>query len=193
MRTVALLLMVLCAPQDKKTGAIKGHVSPEGSIKLILKKEQTDPKQPGNVKGEVLLPKGGDFTIENVPPGRYDLLFELQGEEQKKWIAGYWGDLVVEAGKTIEGINYRLTPSDAPFMVDEVVVALKAGATEAELRKSVEAARCRIKKRPAKPGKGAPYVVDIPDETSVDAMIPILKALPCVEYAEKNGIKRIPE
>lgn len=186
-----MLLLLPGALQDQKTGTIEGRVSPEVPVKLVLKKEQMDAAKPENVKAELLLPKGGDFKLENIPPGRYDLMFLVQGDDSKKWIARYWGDLNVEAGKTIEGIHYRLTPGDARFMIDEVLVSLKPGSTEAELRKAVKDLRCRIKQRPPFPEKGGVFSVDIPDEKSVEEMLPLFQALPCVQLASKNGISRV--
>ena len=191
MKTAALLILLLCTAQDKKTGTIQGRISPEVPVKLILKKEQSDHKFPANVKGEVLLPKGGEFKLENIPPGRYDLIFEVQGEERKKWHVNLWSDLSVEAGKTIEGINYRLTPAGSRFMIDEVIVSYKEGSSEAELRKAVAAAGCRIKHRPPKGESGYPFSVDIPDDATADQIVEVFKAIPCVKVVSKNGIGRI--
>lgn len=187
MRLLALILLLL---QDSKTGTITGRITPEVPIKLILKKEQSDAKNAENVKGEVLLPKGGEFRIENIPPGRYDLLFEIQGDEAKKWHVGYWSDLAVQAGKAIEGINYRLTPADSRHMIDEILVTFKDGISDAEIRKIVEDQRCRIKRRPPKPGKASFYMIDIPDDTTVEQMVDVFKALPSVTLASKNGLSR---
>src|SRR5260221_13131218 len=105
---IAALAGLTPAQDPKATGRISGRISPAGvSVKIVAKLKGTDASQKANVKGEVELPKAGEFAIDKVSPGNYDLLFTLQGEEGKKFIATRWSEVEVEAGRTTAGCNYR--------------------------------------------------------------------------------------
>jgi hypothetical protein len=184
--TLALLLALLAA-QDGK-GSVKGRISPEASVRIVAKLAQTDASKPENVKGEVKLPKGGEFEIAGLPPGTYDLLFELQGDDAKRFKAGRWSEVGVVAGKATEGISYRLTPADSDHMIDEVMLSFEDGVPAAAREKTVADLGCRVKHRGF---KDAFVVVDIPDDKSVTEMIDAFRKVKGVKHAERNGISRI--
>ena len=170
------------------TGAISGRISPKGSeIRIVAKLAGTEYRKKGNIKGEVVLKNGGEFSIKGLPPGKYDLLFFLQGASKKKFMASRWSEIHVEAGKTTTGINYRLTPAGSPHLVDEVLVGF-TGVDDKEARTILDKAGCTIKNRPMKLGKTTVYTVDIPDDKSVKQMIVKLTKIKGVKYAEPNGI-----
>lgn len=183
------VFLATCRSQGAdKTGAIRGRISPKGvSVRIIAKFSGTEYRKKENIKGEVVLKKSGPFIIKNLPPGKYDLLFFLQGESKKKYMATRWSEIHVQAGKTTTGINYRLTPAGSPHLVDEVLVGF-AGVAEEKARKILEKTGCTIKNRPLKLGKTTVYTVDIPDEKSVKQMIARLTKIKGVKYAEPNGI-----
>jgi hypothetical protein len=182
-----IVLAALALLQDGK-GSIKGRVSPEAAVRIVAKLAQTDASKPENVKGEVTLAKGGEFEIKGLPPGKYDLLFELQGEDKKKWIATRWSEIEVEAGKAIEGIGCRLTPVGAPHAVDELILSFKPDAAPAERAKAIADLGCRVKSRGA---RDRFVVVDLPDDKSVAEMAEAFRKLPVVATADPNGISRI--
>jgi len=184
----AALVLGLLVPVQEKTGSITGRVSPEAAVRIVAKLAGTDASIPANVKAEVLLEKGGEFRLEGLPPGTYELLFRLQGEAAKRYFASLWGEIAVEAGKSTDGICYRLTPSDAPHEVDALIVSFKASTPDADCVKAIESLGCRVKRRTPKQPR---YVVDLPDDKSVEELIPAFKALTGVEFAEPSRIGRI--
>jgi hypothetical protein len=174
--------------QAKSKGTVSGRISPEDvSVLVIAKVAGTAYEIRENVKGEVLLEKGGEFTIEGLPPGQYDLLFFLKGESQRRYIATRWSEVSVNAGKTTSGINYRLTPRGSPHLIDEVLVGF-AGVSEADARKTIRAAGCIVKDEPLVMDDKTTYVVDIPDDKSVADMIELLGQKPGVEYVTPNAM-----
>lgn len=180
-----VLLAFLLLAQDGK-GSVKGRVSPEARVRVVAKLAQADASKPENVKGEAKLEKGGEFEIQGLAPGKYDLLFELQGEDAKKFVSKYWGEIVVEAGKAVEGVHYRLTPSDADHMIDEVMLTFDGSLPEAQREKAIAGLGCRLKHRSPRF-----VVVDIPDDKSVAEMLEAFRKVPGVKSAERNGIARI--
>lgn len=189
------------------TGRISGNISPAVGIKILAKLTGSDASKRENVKGEVLLQHGGAFTIDNLPPGKYDLLFSIWGwgdaagnsqtpriahrwpfmpHHAPAFTASNWFEIDVEAGKTTSGINYRLTPAGMSFLIDEVVVSFTSGSDDA--RATIAALGCRIKSPPsALPGVTF-YLVDIPDDKSVGEMVEAFKAIPAVASASPNYI-----
>ena len=183
--------VIFAEAADKKKGAISGRISPkDASVRIIAKTSGTEYKIKENIKGEVTLTKGGDFTIKGLPPGKYDLLFFLQGESKKKYFATRWSEVVVQPGKTTSGINYRLTPLGSKQLIDEILVAFKEGTKPEEARKAIRAAGCIVKDTPLDLGTII-YTVDIPDDKSVEGMIKIFKKDKRIAYAEPNGIDTI--
>ena len=175
-----------------ETGAVSGRISPKGaSVRIIAKTAGTEHRIKANVKGEVTLEKGGDFTIKGLPPGKYDLLFFLQGESKKKYTAARWSEVVVKAGETTSGIHCRLTPQGSPHLIDEVIVAFKPTVSDAAARKIIRQAGCTVKDAPLRFGGTAAYTVDIPDDKSVAEMIKLFKQKKGVKYVEPNGIVTI--
>ena len=187
------------------TGRISGSISPAVGIKILAKLTGTDASKRDNVKGEVLLQHGGAFTIDNLPPGSYDLLFSIwrgaAGNSQTSRIAhrrpfirhlapafttSNWFGIDVEAGKTTSGINYRLTPAGMSFLIDEVVVSFTTGSDDA--RAAIAALGCRIKSPPSTLPGVTFYLVDIPDDKSVGEMVEAFKAIPAVASASPNYI-----
>lgn len=140
-----------------------------------------------NVKGEVLLEKGGEFTIEGLPPGQYDLLFFLKGESQKRYIATRWSGVSVNAVKTTSGINYRLTPRGSPHLIDEVLVGF-AGVSAAAARKTIGAVSCIVNDEPLVMGDKTTYTVDIPDDKGVADMLELFGKKTGVEYVVPNAM-----
>ncbi|MBW2201495.1 MAG: hypothetical protein JRF71_11805 [Deltaproteobacteria bacterium] len=198
-RSFAILSIVLfsvsCATYAEDiandTGAISGRIFPkDASVRIIAKTAGTEYKIKGNIKGEVTLTQGGDFTIKGLLPGKYDLLFFLQGKSKKKYFATRWSEVVVQSGKTTSGINYRLTPLSSKYLIDEILVAFKEETKAEEARKVIRAAGCVIKDTPLHLGTTI-YTLDIPDDKSIDEMIKVFKKDKCVAYAEPNGISRI--
>lgn len=190
-----VLLSVSCATSAEDTasdtGAISGRIFPkDASVRIIAKTAGTEYKIKGNIKGEVTLTKGGDFAIKKLPPGKYDLLFFLQGTSKKKYFATRWSEVVVQRDKTTSGINYRLTPRGSPHLIDEVLVAFKEKTKAEEARKVIREAGCVIKDTPLDLGTII-YTVDIPDDKSVAEMIKVFKKYKSVAYAEPNGISTI--
>ncbi len=187
------VLSVVCAGDAaSETGAISGRISPKNvSIRIIAKTAGTEHKIKGNIKGEITLAKGGDFTIKGLPPGKYDLLFFLQGDSKKKYIASRWSEVVVQAGKTTSGINYRLTPRGSGHLIDEVLVAFNKDIRATDVLKTILLLGCTIKDTPLKLGGTTIYTVDIPDNKSVAQMVKTFKQKRGVAYAEPNGIATI--
>lgn len=183
-----LALLALLFSAQEGTGSIRGRVSPEATVRIVAKLAQTDASKPENVKGEAKLEKGGEFEIKGLPPGKYDLLFELQGEDAKRFIAGRWGEIVVEAGKAVEGIGCRLTPAGSDHMIDEVMVSFEDGLPAAAREKAVAGLGCRVKHRAP---RDRFVVVDLPDEKSVAEMLEAFRKVPGVTSATRNGISRI--
>jgi hypothetical protein len=178
------------AEKPSTVGSVSGKISPKGvEIRIIAKTAGTEHRNPKNVKGDVTLKDGGAFTMRNIPPGKYDLLFFLQGDSKKKYTATRWSEVVVKAGKTTGGINYRLTPINSPHLIDEVLVGF-VGVSDAAARKVLAEAGCTVKDRPLKLGRTTTYTVDIPDDKSVAEMIELLSKKKGVRYAEPNGIMR---
>lgn len=66
------------------TGAISGSISPEdAAVRIIAKIAGTNYEEEGSIKGEVTLTKGGDFIIEGLPAGTYDLFFSFRENQQR--------------------------------------------------------------------------------------------------------------
>jgi hypothetical protein len=190
-----VLFSVSCATSAEgaanDAGAIRGRILPkDASVRIIAKTAGTEYNIKGNIKGEVTLTKGGDFTIKGLPSGKYDLLFFLQGKSKKKYFATRWSEVVVQRGKTTSGINYRLTPLGSKHLIDEVLVAFKEKTRAEEARKVIRAAGCVIKDTPLDLGTII-YTLDIPDDKSVEEMIKVFKKDKSVAYAEPNGISTI--
>ena len=182
--------VIFAEAADKKKGSISGHISPkDASVRIIAKTSGTEYKVKGNIKGEVTLAQGGGFTLR-LPPGKYDLLFFLQGESKKKYFVTRWSEVVVHAGKTTSGINYRLTPIGSKHLIDEILVAFKEETKPEEALKVIRAAGCVIKDTPLDLGTII-YTADIPDDKSVEQMIKVFKNDKHVAYAEPNGIDTI--
>ena len=192
-----ILFTVSCVASDKdtanNTGAISGRILPkDAAVRIIAKTAGTEYKIKRNIKDEITLTKGGDFTLKGLPPGKYDILFFLQGKSKKKYLATRWSEVVVQPGKTTSGINYRLTPLESKYLIDEVLVAFKEETKTGEAQKVIRAAGCVIKDTPLELGVGKIiYTLDIPDDTSVEEMIKLLKKNKSVAYAEANGIHTI--
>ena len=190
-----VLFLVSCVTYAEdianNTGTISGRISPkDASAQIIAKTAGTEYKIKGNIKGEVTLTQGGDFTIKGLPPGKYDLLFFLQGKSKKKYFTTRWSEIVVQSGKITSGINYRLTPLSSKYLIDEILVAFKEATKAEEARKVIRAAGCIIKDTPLHLGTTI-YTLDIPDDKSIDEMIKVFKKDKRVAYAEPNGISRI--
>ncbi len=190
-----VLFSVSCATSAEDTanvaGAISGRIFPkDASVRIIAKTAGTEYKIKGNIKGEVTLTKGGDFTIKGLPPGKYDLLFFLQGKSKKKYFATRWSEVVVQPGKTTSGINYRLTPQGSKYLIDEILVAFREETKAEEARKVIREAGCVIKDTPLHLGTTI-YTLDIPEGKSVEEMIKVFKKDKSVAYAEPNGISTI--
>jgi hypothetical protein len=190
-----VLFLVSCATSAEDiasdTGAISGRISPkDASVRIIAKTTGTEYKIKGNIKGEVTLTKGGDFTIKGLLPDKYDLLFFPQGKSKKIYFATRWSEVIVQSGNTTSGINYRLTPLGSKHLIDEVLVAFKEGTKPEEARKAIRAAGCIVKDTPLDLGTII-YTIDIPDDKSIDEMIKVFKKDKRVAYAEPNGISRI--
>ena len=176
---------------DKKKGSIHGRISPkDASVRIVAKTSGTEYKIKENIKGEVTLTKGGDFAIKGLPPGKYDLLFFLQGKSKKKYFATRWSGVIVQSGKTTSGINYRLTPLGSKHLIDEVLVAFKKGIKPEEARKAIRVAGCTVKDTPLDLGTII-YTIDIPDDKSAEEMIKTFKKDKRIDYAEPNGISTI--
>lgn len=134
-----LCLLAACATGPSEIGGtISGRVTPDdASVRIIAKISGTDYEKPGNIKGEVTLTKGGNFQFDDLPPGNYDLLFFLLGESKERYIASSWSEVIVEAGKITEGINYRLTPMQSTFMIDEILVIF-INTNDTDARKAIK-------------------------------------------------------
>ncbi len=198
---LAVILCIVCVlflvygcfeeTKAKNTGTINGRVSPDDiSIRIIAKKSGTDYQIEDNIKGEITLATGGEFSIEKLSPGTYDLLFFLQGESKEKYIANRWGEIIVEAGKITSGINYRLTPKNSNYNIDEVLVAFENTKVE-DAQKTIRLLGCTIKDKPTTLGQLVLYLVDIPDDKSVGEMISMFVKEEGVQSAEPNGISTI--
>jgi hypothetical protein len=173
---------------EADVGAISGRISPEDvSVRIIAKKAGTEYSIKENISGEVTLRQGGSFTIWNLPPGKYDLLFLVQGQSRDMYMGGRWSEIVIEPGKTVSGINYRLTPVRSEYAIDEVCVTFNKGTKEEEARKVIQSLNCIIKEKHISRGL---YIVDIPDDKSVNEMIKAFKKNKEVLYAEPNWILR---
>ena len=157
-----------------KPGKISGRISPHDvSITIVAKIAGTSPEG-DNVKGVIQLPYGGNFTFDNIPPGKYDLLFYLSGESRYTYFAHRWSEIVVEAGKTTSGINYRLTPQHVDHLIDEVSVEFGKDFPHTEALKIIESLNCKVKDEPLVLDT-VYYLVDIPDDRTVDEMIKAFK------------------
>lgn len=190
-----ILVSVSCAPSAEDAvndaGAISGRVLPaDASVRIAAKTAGSDYEIKGNIKGEVTLTKGGPFSMKGLPPGKYDLLFFLQGASKENYFAKRWSEVVVQAGKTTSGINYRLTPRGSECLIDEILVAFREETKAEEARKLIRAAGCVIKDTPLDLGQII-YTPDIPDDKSVEEMIEVFKKQESVAYAEPNGIAAI--
>ena len=180
---------LLAEGASKKVGGISGRISPtDASVRIVAKRAGTEYKVRGNIKGEVALIQGGDFTIHGLPPGKYDLLFFLQGQSREKFFATRWSEIVVEPDRTVSGINYRLTPRKSEHLIDEVLVAFKKEIRVEEAEEIIRSADCIVKDTPLDLGGTTIYTVDIPDDKSVDDMIKVFQKKKGVAFAEANGI-----
>jgi hypothetical protein len=183
-----ILFLALLVPGQEKTGTITGRVTPEAPVRVVAKLAGTDASVKENVKAEVLLEKGGEFRLPGLAAGKYELLFQLQGEAAKKYVASLLGEIQVEAGKSTDGIFYRLTPAGAPHEVDAVMVSFHASMSDADCAKTIASLGGRVKRRTP---KSLRYLVDLPDDKSVEEMIAAFKAVKGVELAEPNGLRRV--
>ncbi len=187
---MVIVAMASASAADKKgdSGSVSGKISPEdASVRIIAKLAGTEHRVKKNIKGEVTLTKGGAFTIRDLPAGKYDLLFFLQGKSKKKYMATRWSEVVVAEGETTSGINYRLTPVGSAHLIDEVLVAFEGG-KDKDAQETIQTAGCTVKDRPMKLGKTTVYTVDIPDDKSVQDMVEVFQKTKGVKYAEPNGI-----
>ena len=185
MTKIAWLALALLAQGDPKKGAVRGSISPAAAVRLVLKTHQSDASKKENVKGEALLPKGGDFAFEDIPPGKYDLLIRPEGEP-RKFLGSNWL-VVVEAGKPVTGLSYRLTPSDAKVLVDEILVQLDPKMSEADATKLVESLGGKI----MSVYKAAMIAVNLPDDREVDDMIAAFRGKPGVVDATPHRVRSI--
>jgi hypothetical protein len=171
----------------RDVGAISGRIVPTGaSIKIIAKTAGTE-----DVKGEVLLPRGGDFIIEKLPAGKYDLLFFLLGDSASKYIATRWSEIIVQPGKIVTGINYRLTPIESDYLLDEIIVAFNKNLNTEEITKLISSERCIVKDTPDNMGEYTSYLIHIPNDKNVIDMIRLFKDKKGIRFAEHNWIIRM--
>lgn len=188
---VGLLIVspsLLAQDKPENTGTISGRISPRNaSVRIIAKVAGTSHEIRENVKGQVLLQKGGEFAIKELPPGTYDLLFFLEGASRENYMATRWSEVAVKAGETTSGIDYRLTPRGSPHLIDEVLVGF-AGMSDADARKTIGEAGCIVKDEPLVMDDKTAYVVDIPDDQSVADMIELFGQKPGVEYVVPNAV-----
>jgi len=174
-------------PTDRTQGGrISGSISPAVGVRVLAKLKGTDASKAENVKGEIELPHGGEFTIDKLPAGNYDLLFDLIGNAQ--FVATRWSEIDVEAGTTTSGIDYRLTPEGNAFLIDEVLVGFST--TDEEARATIAALGCRIKDQPVALDEKTYYLVDIPDDKTVDQMVEVFAARAGVTSADPNYLSR---
>lgn len=188
-----ILLLVSCAMFEEEVsndfGAISGRISPQDvSLRIIAKTAGTEYNVKKNIKGEITLTTGGVFTIENLPAGKYDLIFFLHGKSKEKYLTTRWSEVVVEAGRVTAGIDYRLTPIGSNYLIDEILVAFKGNIQNEDAQKIIRSLGCTIKDRPVDNGKVTIYTIDIPKEKGVEDMIRAFKKKESVEYAEPNII-----
>jgi hypothetical protein len=169
-------------------GAISGRISPDASIRIIAKLAGTSHEIKENVKGEVTLTDGGVFTIEGLPPAKYDLLFFVQGASSEMYIASRWSEVVVEAGTITSGINYRLTPQGSTHLIDEIIVVFDNIMSRIEALEILRTMRCTVKDRPGRLPEKTWYLVDIPDDKSVGEMIELFQTQKGVVSASPNHI-----
>jgi hypothetical protein len=178
------LAALLGAQADPKKTGVRGSISPPSPVRVILKTYQSDASKKENVKGEKLLPKAGEFAFDDVPPGKYDLLLRPEGEPARflgtRWVLG------VEAGKPVT-LSYRLTPSDAKMMVDEILVKFQPGTSDADAAKLVESLGGKV----MNPSVGGWVAVDLPDERQADEMIAAFKAKPGVADATPHRVRSL--
>jgi hypothetical protein len=178
--------------EKKNVGAIQGRILPEGvSIRIVAKIAGTDHEVEGNLKGEAILHHGGDFIIDNLPPGKYDLLFFLQGESAKKYMATRWSEIQVQPGKIVTGINYKLTPLGASYLIDEISVGFNKNITTEESIKIINSEGCILKDSPLDLGHIIYYLIHIPNDKSVEDMIKLFKNIEGVVHAEPNGLLKL--
>jgi hypothetical protein len=176
----------------KDTGTISGRISPgDVAVRIIAKLAGTEYTAKGNIKGEVTVTQGGEFAIKDLPAGTYDLLFFPQGKSQGKYIATRWSDIAVQAGKTVAGINYRLTPAESGYLIDEILVVFGKDTTAEDARRTIISAGCLVKDTPVELGGTTIYTVDIPDDRTVDEMIRVFEKSKGVVHAEPNRISRV--
>ena len=180
---LACLSLLALAQADPKTSAVRGAISPAAEVRVVLKVHQSDAAKKENVKGEALLPKGGAFAFEDVPPGKYDLLIRPVGQPARflgtRWV------LHVEAGKPVTGLSTRLTSEKAKVMVDEILVKTQPGMSDADAAKLVESLGGRI----MNPSVGGWILVDLPDDRQAEEMIAAFKARPEVVDATLHRLR----
>ena len=177
---------------NKDSGSISGRISPKDvSVKIIAKIAGTEYMVKGNVKGEVNLNQGGKFIIKDLPAGRYDLLFFLQNSSQEKYVATRWSEIIVQRGQNVEGINYRLTPVESEYLIDEVLVGFGKDIEAKDARETINSLGCMIKDESLELGETTFYTVDIPDDKTVDEIIQEFKKKKGVVSAEPNGITHV--
>jgi hypothetical protein len=182
---LAWLSLLALAQADHKTSAVRGAISTAAEVRVVLKVHQSDAAKKENVKGEALLPKGGAFAFEDVPPGTYDLLIRPEGKPAlflgTRWV------LTVEAGKPLSGLSTRLTPADAKAMVDEILVKTRPEMSAADAAKLVDSLGGRIMRTSA----DGWFAVDLPDDRQAEDMIAAFKAKPGVVDATLHRIRSI--
>lgn len=182
-------LMACATDTNPRGGAISGRVLPEDAmVRVIAKLSGTNHQQPGNLKAEVILAKGGSFRFDGLQPGNYDLLFLLQGESKARYTAFRWSEVIVEAGKTTEGINYRLTPTESNFLIDEILVTF-VDTTDSDARKAIRKKGFIVKDKPFTVWDNELYyTIDIPDDMTVDEAIQIFRRVEGVSSATPNHL-----
>lgn len=188
-----IFFLVSCTIFEKNgtgnSGAISGHISPEDvSLRIVAKTAGTEYKNKKNIKSEVTLSKGGNFTLKNLPSGKYDLLFFLSEKSKKKYIASRWSEVLVNPGKTTSGINYRLTPQGSQYLIDEILITFKGHVSIEEAKNIIHSAGCIIKSAPYNQSKFTTYTIDIPDDKDIHDMIHMFKQKKDVKHAEPNMI-----
>nr|MBP7310271.1 von Willebrand factor type A domain-containing protein [Candidatus Cloacimonadota bacterium] len=109
---LVLIVVLLCAAKDVKTGAISGTVRETGEMKLSISQIEVSCLQNNIQIGKAITDDKGAFKIGNLPPGKYtvevnDPLYEPWKKENVK----------VSSGTTTK-LDIRLKP--APMITDEL-------------------------------------------------------------------------
>lgn len=94
-------------------------------------------------------------------------------------------------GESTSGINYRLTPQGSEYMIDEVLVAFSKSMSFENAREVIRSLDCIIKRSPIDLDQATLYLVDIPNDKSVEDLITLFTIKSSVLYAEPNGIATV--